>query len=127
MESCFRFSILEFVFGKYLYIFFPLFRLNDGQTLCERNVSDCFIATYGLPKSCVLCTGSGGSEQVLKRGGVENGLEVRCRIVLPFTHRPQRHPLNEGRSETEGGVTDGEPKSYSRSFFLFVFGHTIEP
>lgn len=60
MESCFRFSILEFVFGKYPYIFFfPLFRLNDGQTLCEQNVGDCFIATYGLPKSCVLCTGSG--------------------------------------------------------------------
>lgn len=63
--------------------------------------------------------GGGGSGLVLKRGGVENGLEVRCWIVLPFTHRPQRHPLNEGRPETEGGVTDREPKSYSRSFFLF--------
>lgn len=55
MESCFRFSILEFVFGIYLYFFaFQTVRCpNDGQTLCEENVSDCFIATYGLPKSLV--------------------------------------------------------------------------
>lgn len=122
MESCFRFSILEFVFGKYLYIFFSrFFRLNDGQTLCERNVGDCFIATYGLPKSCVLCTGSGGSEQVLKRGGVENGLEVRCQIVLPFTHRPQRHPLNEGRSETDGGSDWWRTEILQSILFSFSF------
>lgn len=122
MESCFRFSILEFVFGKYLYIFFPLFRLNDGQILCEQNVSDCFIATYGLPKSCVLCMGSGGSEQVLKRGrGAERTWgEVPDR---PAFYPPPSAPSPEWRTLwKEGGVTDGEPKSYSRSFcFSFFF------
>lgn len=124
MESCFRFSILEFVFGKYLYIFFPLFRLNDGQTLCERNVGDCFIATYGLPKSCVLCTWSGGlrgnwTSVKKRRGGERTWGEVSDRSAF-YPPPPQRHPLNEGRSETEG-VTDGEPKSYSRCFFPFFF------
>lgn len=72
MESCFRFNILGFVFGIYLYFFAfqTVWCPNDGQTLCEQNVSDCFIATYGLPKSCVCAQGVRTS---VKRGRLVDG------------------------------------------------------
>lgn len=60
MESCFRFSILEFVFSVYIYIFL-LFRLYDAQkmdkTLCEQNVSDCFNCNLWIAqRASFMCT-----------------------------------------------------------------------
>lgn len=85
MELCFRVSILGFVFGIYISIFFLPFSLKDGKTLCEQNVSDCFIATYGLPKSCVMCTG--GLNKRMGGEGTENA-ESSCLLPTALNATP---------------------------------------
>lgn len=51
MESCFRFSILEFVFGIYIYIFL-LFRLYDAQMMDRHCVNKMSMIVLLQPMDC---------------------------------------------------------------------------
>ena len=101
MKSCFRSSILEFVFDIYIYIHISIFISwfltvwaadiiqHIGQILCEQTASDCFIATYGLPMSW-------NSVQVSFSGGVGGVTPTR---QLPPLSTPRS--LNRGPMELE--------------------------
>lgn len=52
MESCFRFSIIESVFGIHIY-FFDFLPVMDRHCVEKKCHVIVFIATYGLPKKTI--------------------------------------------------------------------------
>lgn len=84
MELCFRFSILEFVFSVYIYIFL-LLRLYDAQMMDTHCVNKMSVIVLLQPMDCQRAVYVlSGTEKVLKEAGKikTDGLSCCLSITL---------------------------------------------